>query len=269
MEDEFLFYLENKLADLLIASFDNVDVLAWGVRSDKDVELLGVTVNIGVRHLQDVDHATDKRILRVIQSAYLLSQKSRSALFTIVYPRFGDDCFKVTNPDDPLNWFRSIVVRETEMPNLIQKFFGTNLNTAGTVKPVNKATSDWFHVWARINLPREYVRTNIDGLWLDNKRRPRILLETKRSSYTLDSWDPRMWQQDSRNYCLQHHLANRAGLKFWTVYHIKGEDVREQTHVTLFEVFDVFLDGRSDWICFRRTKTTAEDLLRKMQSETT
>jgi len=215
-EDELLLYLKNKIRDYFIASFDNTDLLVWGSRKNESVRLLGVTINIGVKHLRDTGYAKDERVAKAMQVAHLLSQKSQSVFFAIVYPGEGIDGFKVTSPDDPLNWSKSFIVKEAEMPKLIQQFFNTDLCTVGTTKPVNRSTSDWFHVWARVNLPREYIRTNIDGLLLDNKGRPRILLETKRSFSTLDSWQP--YKEDARNYYLQHLLATKVGLKLWTLY---------------------------------------------------
>jgi len=264
-EDESLIYLRSKVQEDLIASFDNTDILVWGTRQNEDVKLLGLTINIGVRRLPDSGHRAGPRTTKAMQIAHLLSQMSHSAFFAIIYPLLNNDSFKVTSPKDPLNWSKSSIVKEAEMPKLIQQFFTTDLHVAGTAKPVNKGISDWFHKWARANLPREYVRTNIDGLLLDNKGKPKILLETKRSSIALDSWQP--WQDDARNYYLQHLLATKVGLNFWTLYHIKGEEVRDQTEVVLFEISDVFLDGRRNWIILRRTKTKVIDLIRKIKDE--
>jgi len=264
-EDEFLIYLRSKLQEDLITSFDNTDVLVWGTRQNEDVKLLGLTLNIGVRSLPDSSYTADSRTAHAMQIAHVLGQMSHSAFFAIAYPLLNNNSFRVTNPVDPLDWSKSSIVKGVEMPKLIQQFFNTDLHIAGTAKPVNKGTSDWFHQWARANLPREYVRTNIDGLLLDDKGMPHILLETKRSSFSLDSWQP--WQNDARNYYLQQLLATKVGLKFWTVYHIKGEEVIDQTEVTLFEISDVFLDGRSNWVIFRRTKTKVSDLLKRTKTE--
>jgi hypothetical protein len=264
VEDEFLFYLKNNVQDRLIASFDNTDLLLWGSRKNNDVQLLGVTINIGVRDLQTIDYMSDKRVAEAMTTGFLLSQMSHSAFFAIVYPFSGTGDFKVTSTDDPTNWSKSLIVEQAVMPKLIQQSFHTDFRAVGTAKPVNKTTSDWFHDWARVNLPLEYIRTNIDGLLSSDNGRLSIILETKRSFFAVDSWRP--YKNDARNYFLQRLLATDAGLKFWTVYHVKGQ-VEDRTGISLFEIFDVFLDGRTDWIGYKRTEMKASDFLGKINAE--
>lgn len=262
MEDEFLVYLEAKIKDRLIMSFNNTDLLLWGTRRNNEVKLLGLTLNIGSRNLQTVKREfadPENRITYVMKIAHSLSDTSNSTFFAIVYSLSGDDYFVVTDPSNPLNWEKSFEVEEVKMPSLIQTFFKTKLETLGTAKAVNKATSDWFHVWARTNLPQKYVRVNIDGLILDNEQRPSILLETKRSFYSVDSWQP--YQADARNYYLQNLFATKSGLKFWTVYHKKGISVNDKTRIALFIVSKVSLDV-AKWITYRRIDTNACNVLK-------
>ena len=263
MKDEFLFYLNEEIGSRLIISFDNTDLLVWGSRRKNTVKLDGLTLNIGVKDLQRLDQVVaDNRIEKAMKVASSLSHSSQSAFFAIVYAQLGADAFKVTDPKDPMNWADSLTVREAEMPELIQRFLKTGFPSRGTAKPVNRQTSDWFHVWARANLPREYVRVNIDGLVLDRKGNPRILLETKRSFYDVDSWEP--WRNDARNYYLQHLLATKAGLEFWTVYHVKGKAVNNKTKVAVFTISNVSLDG-GKWITFRRVTAAASDVAEMMK----
>lgn len=264
MEDEFLLYLKRKIKSRLIMSFNNTDLLVWGSRGDDGVKLLGLTLNIGVRNWERVnDVIADNRVINAMQVASSLSRSSHSTFFAIVYSQSGANVFRVTDPKDPTNWSKSFSVKEAEMPKLIQRFFKTNLQTRGTLKPVNRATSDWFHDWARGNLPREYVRINIDGLILDKSEKPNILLETKRSIYyDVDSWQP--WRDDARNYYLQHLLATKADLRFWTVYHEKGEVVTDRTRVAVFIISKVSLDKEDKWIAFSCVKTNASDVSKNM-----
>ena len=243
-------------------SFNNTDLLVWGTRKNNSVKLLGLTLNIGVKNMRTIKNQvdTDNRITNVMQVTSSLSHSNHSTFFAIVYSLSGDDYFRVTDPKDPTNWSKSFEVRETEMPELIQTLFKTKLRSRGTAKAVNKATSDWFHVWARANLPREYVRANIDGLILSKSQRPSILLETKRSFYEADSWKP--WQADARNYYLQHLLATKSDLRFWTVYHKKGRTVIDETEVALFMISEVSLDTEDEWITYRRINTNACDVLK-------
>ena len=122
--------------------------------------------------------------------------------FVILYPTVGTTPhFFVTNPDDQSSSLKLMIVEQNEMANVIQSFFNTNLSSRGTGKAVNRATSDFFHEWARENVPYEYVRVNLDGLILDKNYKPTILLETKRSFYQLNRWRP--FRADARNYYLQ------------------------------------------------------------------
>lgn len=257
MADEFLLYLKAKIKDRLIISFNNTDLLLWGTRTENDVKLLGLTLNIGTRNLRTFKGKIadpENQITNVIEIAHSLSGTSDSTFFAIVYSLSGDDYFVVTDPRDPTDWAKSFEAKEAKMPAHIQTFFRTKLKTKGTAKAVNKATSDWFHAWARANLPLEYVRVNIDGLILDKGQRPSILLETKRSFYNVDSWQP--WQADARNYYLQSLLAKKSGLRFWTVYHKKGITVNDKTRIALFIISKVSLDAIK-WITYRRIDTNA------------
>lgn len=263
MQDEFLLYLKDNLQRRLIISFNSTDLLLWGVRKRSRVELLGLTLNVGVESLRTITgDLNDSWTTRVMQVASSLSYNSDSTFFAIAYSLSGDDYFRVTDPKDSTNWSKSSKVKETEMPELIQTFFKTKLGIRGTAKAVNKETSDWFHDWARANLPRDYVRTNIDGLVLDKKQRPNLLLETKRSFYEADSWKP--WKADARNYYLQHLLATKANLEFWTVYHKKGRIVTDRTEVALFVISDVSLDTENRWIIYHRLNTNASNVLNKI-----
>jgi hypothetical protein len=147
------------------------------------------------------------------------------------------------------------------MPNFIQKIFQTNLKRMGTLKEINKSISDWFQQWARANLPSEYVRTNIDGLIISDKGNPKILLETKRSSYALERWLP--FDADSRNYYLQHIFTKDTDLQFWTVYHIKGAKISDEEKIALFTISNVDLKVAS-WIDYEKTILEARNVLLKV-----
>lgn len=265
MEDEFLVYMKDKINDRLIMSFDHTDLLLWGKRTDDSVELLGLTLNIGVKEpktFRSKQDEFDDRVNNVLQVVSLISQRSSSPFFIIVYSTAGGSSFRVTNPSDPLNWSKSLEVDEGIMSAFIQKFFKTTLESKGTSKPVNRTTSDWFHDWARENLPEEYVRTNIDGLILDKKKNPSILLETKRSFQDPYSWKP--YKEDSRNYYLQYLLATKSDLSFWAVYHKKGEPVDDETKIALFLISGVSLNVKNNWITYNRSNTDASEVTEKV-----
>lgn len=263
MEDEFLVYMKGMMDDRLVMSFDNTDLLLWGTRENGSVRLLGLTLTVGVRNpriAKDNPQGLDDRLGNVMKVASLLSQRSNSTFFVVLYPISGSSPFVVTDPKDPHNWSKSFEVQEAKMPQLVEDFFKTSLGNRGTAKPVNKETSDWFHDWTRANLPKEYVKANMDGLIMDKERTPRILLETKRSFATAYSWNP--YQTDSRNYYLQQLLAKLSDLSFWTVYHVKGITVDDNTEVALFQVSDVSLKAGDKWITYDRLNTKASEVIK-------
>jgi hypothetical protein len=263
LEDEFLDYVKSKMDDRLVMSFDNTDLLLWGIRENSSVGLLGFTLTVGVEDPKTAKNNPknlDDYLGNVTKMASLLSHRSNSTFFVILYSISGDSLFVVTDPKDPTNWSKSFEVEEANMPQLVEGFFKTHLGDRGTTKPVNKNTSDWFHVWSKKNLPKEYVKANIDGLIMDKERNPKILLETKRSSAIPRSWNP--YQDDSRNYYLQELLAKLSDLSFWTVYHVKGITVEDNTAVALFQVFDVSLKPADRWITYDRLNTNASEIIK-------
>lgn len=263
MEDEFLDYMKSKMNDRLVMSFDNTHLLLWGIRENSSVELLGLTLTVGVedpRTTKNHPQSLDDRLGNVLKVTSLLSHRSNSTFFVILYPISGDSPFVVTDPKDPANWSRSLEAQEAKMSQLVEDFFKTHLGNRGTTKPVNKDTSDWFHVWSRENLPKEYVKANIDGLIMNKERNPEILLETNRSSAVPHSWSP--YKDDCRNYYLQHLLAKLSDLSFWTVYHVKGTTVEDNTAVALFQVSDVSLKPADKWITYDRLNIDASEVIK-------
>lgn len=256
MSEEFLDYLSAKIGPKLISSFQHTDLLLWGARSDSSVKLLGVTLNVGVTNDASLDLTVrqNKRIITCAKIAFSLSKQSGLAFFLIGYPISGGTWFHVTSPLDPLNTGKPLVVRESSLPKTIQENFNTSFGTSGTNKAVNKSTSDWFQVWARENLPREYVRLNIDGLIVDSNNEPKILLETKRSYISVDNWEP--WENDSRNYCLQDKFCKKNDLNFLTIYHIKGISVVDNSRVGLFSISNVCLESYP-WIEYDKSVVAA------------
>jgi hypothetical protein len=243
-------------------SLDNADLLLWGTRDNSSVKLLGLTLTVGVRDMEVIKSRLNElyeRLNNVLEVASLLSRRCHSVFFVILYSLSGGSPFRVTDPSDAKNLSKSFEVQETKMPQLVEEFYGTSLGNRGTAKAVNKSTADWFHDWARANLPREYVRTNIDGLLLGKSQKPKILLETKRSFYEPYSWSP--FHEDSRNYYLQHLLATKSDLHFWTVYHKKGERIDNASQVALFVIEGVSLKTERDWISLHRFNTNAGEVL--------
>jgi hypothetical protein len=265
LDDEFLIYLKEKIGNRLLVSYENIDLLLWGVRDSGSVKLLGLTLAIGVEkpetvtkhELRQLSEKADT-IMRVTSS---LSKNNDLTFFIVLYPLLGGPSFKVTDPANPLSLEQSFVVEEYKMPNLFAGFFKTKLRSSGTAKRVNKSTSDWFHDWTRANLPTEYVKANIDGLVLNEKGKPTILLETKRSFFKPSLWEP--YQADSRNYYLQGLLARITNLSFWTVYHEKGVSVKDDSDIALFIILAVAPD-KKDWINYRRFDISATEVLKML-----
>jgi hypothetical protein len=256
MDDEFLTYLKGKVGERLTISFDYVDLLVWGARVNESVRLLGLTLTIGVSGVLSPSkfEGIQMKIINIARIAQELARASKSVFFIVLYSISGDSVFVVTNPDDPLNLDAGKSVNENDMPKIIERFFNTNLGTAGTAKSVNKSTSDWFHVWTRSNLPTAYVKANIDGLILTEQGTPSILLETKRSFYETRRWQP--FQTDGRNYLLQYLLAKKTDLDFWTVYHKKGLQVSDASDISLFLISGVNLE-KADWLTYERLEIKA------------
>jgi hypothetical protein len=75
MEDEFLVYLQQKYDRNLITSFDHTDLLLWGIRTDDEVNLLGLTLNIGVSKLDEKPYLDNRKIRNIIQISRKLARK--------------------------------------------------------------------------------------------------------------------------------------------------------------------------------------------------
>ena len=61
MEDEFLHYLYQKIGDNLIASYDNTDLLLYGMRKNGGVAPLGLMITIGVNDIDENEYQKNSR----------------------------------------------------------------------------------------------------------------------------------------------------------------------------------------------------------------
>jgi len=271
MDDEFVTYLKGKLSEGIITSFDNIDLLLWGARDQNSVKLLGITLTVGLVNLNWIANKIillENKISRIVLIASKLSQKCRIKFVVIFYSLSDEPFFLITDHNvNPTDLRKLKRVDEKQMPSVIQHLFNTEFGSHGTGKQVNKTTSDWFHEWSRANLPTEYVKANIDGLLLNEKDEPEIVLETKRSFSDASGWSP--YYADARNYHFEGLLAKIAEIEFWTVYHKKGELINDSSNVALFAITDTALTG-ADWLKYERFNIKAKevlDIIRTKQKE--
>ncbi len=204
--DNLLLYLQKHFGRRLVVSGEEGDLLVWGDRQGQAIRLLGLSLNAAAS-----EPATPSRLLELGQ---FMERQLRLPFLVIRYP-----------PDLDMNPLAELIldgekVRVGEAARRIQERFGTRYRQAGTGKEVNKATHDAFHRWARLHLPYNYVRSDLDAFLLaaETDCRPRILLEIKRSTLVAPaSWQP--YAADARNYFIQKMLADRLGLEFLTLNH--------------------------------------------------
>lgn len=84
MDDEFLAYLKSKIGERLIISFDNTDLLLWGVRDSGIVRLLGLILAIGIDNLEAGTTKLDQMAIKINHLANIalsLCENSKSAFF--------------------------------------------------------------------------------------------------------------------------------------------------------------------------------------------
>lgn len=205
--DALLVYLSNHFDDRLSVSGVTGDLLIWGERVNDDVRLLGLSFNVSTAVTTTQGHGD-----RLISSGTLFSQQTNLPLVKIVYSPDLQN-----NPKSTLLLDGEEVKRD-EAANKIQAKFGTHYKLFGTNKAVNRATNDAFQDWARDNLPRNYVRIDIDAILDTQEQVPVVLIEVKRSpKVPTQSWKP--YIDDIRNYYISDLLAKQTHLNFVTLNH--------------------------------------------------
>ena len=153
--DNLLRYLHNYFHDRLAVSGETGDLLIWGERINNGVRLLGLSFNISVAARTTQGHGD-----LLLSCGRDIASKINLPMMHIVYP-----------PDLHANPAATLLlngerVGKKDAQRMIQTALGTRQTILGTTKDVNRRTNDVFQDWARENLPRDYVRNDIDALLL-------------------------------------------------------------------------------------------------------
>jgi hypothetical protein len=252
--DNLLRYLYNHFGNRLAVSGETGDLLIWGERINNGVRLLGLSFNISRAMRTTRGHGD-----LLFSCGKHIASKINLPILHIIYPSDLQ-----TNPRATL-LINGQSVAKNDAQRTIQALFGTRQTILGTAKDVNKRTNDVFQDWARDNLPRDYVRNDIDAILLTQAYEPSKLIEVKRSTQVPPTrWTP--FTNDARNYYMGNLLAQRAGLDFITLNHAnKDIPVDDETTVGIH-----FIDGVSlnpDRIRSRKTLVNARELVTMFQKQ--
>ncbi len=250
--DNLLRYLHNHFNDQLAVSGETGDLLIWGERINNGVRLLGLSFNVST-----ITKTTQGHGDLLFSCGKYIASKINLPMMHIIYP-----------PDLLKNPLATLLIngqslRKNEAERTIQALLGTKQTVLGTAKDVNKQTNDAFQDWARDNLPRNYVRNDIDALLLTQTYEPRKLIEVKRSTQIPPTrWTP--FTNDARNYYMGNLLARRAELNFITLNHA-NKDIRvdDETTVGVHLIDGVSLNP--DQIRSRKTLVNARELSKMLQ----
>lgn len=246
--DNLLRYLHNHFSDQLAVSGETGDLLIWGERINNGVRLLGLSFNTSNAMRTTRGHGD-----LLFACGNHIASKLNLPILSIIYP---SDL--LTNPLATL-LINGQNVTKNNAQRTIQALFGTRQTILGTAKDVNKRTNDVFQDWARDNLPRSYVRNDIDAILLTQAYEPSKLIEVKRSTQVPPTrWTP--FTNDARNYYMGNLLAQRTGLDFITLNHAnKDIPVDDKTTIGIH-----FIDGVSlnpDQIRSRKILVNAKELV--------
>ncbi len=251
--DNLLTYLHNHFRDQVAVSGEAGDLLIWGERINNGVKLLGLSFNVST-----VTRTTQRHGDFLFSCGKHIASKINLPMMHIVYP-----------PDLQTNPLATLLlngqsIRKNDAQKAIQVLLGTNQTILGTAKDVNKRTNDAFQDWARDNLPRNYVRNDIDAVLLTQAYRPWKIIEVKRSTQIPPTrWTP--FTNDARNYYIGNLLAQRAELNFITLNHAnKDVPVDDETTVGVHLIDGVSLNP--DQIRSRKTLVSARELVKMLQA---
>jgi len=111
-----------------------------------------------------------------------------------------------------------------------------------TVKPVNRYTHDFFHLWSRENLPsgdNGVIKCDMDGCFVDPELfLPRVLVEIKRSNRPpIPDWKP--YSVDFTSLSLLYNVVNAIGAELWILHHStppEDNDFNDKNLLSLFKV---------------------------------
>lgn len=115
--------------------------------------------------------------------------------------------------------------------------YGLPVSDTPTAKYLNDKTSSAYHKWQRSSLGRDLTVSDIDLWKLDNNGKPQIILELKRSFYSLDKWEP--YRDDYKNFKLLSNLCNAAGINFMIAYNIRVTKPKFKDDPSEIALFDV------------------------------
>lgn len=225
--DNLLQYLKKSLKDCLVVSGEGCDLLVWGYRQENDIILLGISANIPCNTTISESHK------RKIETGKYIAEKIQIPFLFIRYPL-----------DININLNGKLIINGTEIEiqqasSQIQYILGTKFQSFGTAKYVNKSTNDPFHEWARINLPSDYIRVDLDAIICSSSGIPKILLEIKRSTkIPVKVWKP--YKEDARNYLIHMRLCEKCSMRYYTLNHNNlNVMVTNDTEIGIYKIDNV------------------------------
>lgn len=115
--------------------------------------------------------------------------------------------------------------------------YGLPVSDTPTGKYLNDKSSSAYHNWQRQSLGRGLTVSDIDLWKLDNDGNPQIILELKRSFYSLEKWEP--YADDFKNFRLISNLCNTAGISFIITYNIRVTKPQFKDDPSQIALFDV------------------------------
>jgi hypothetical protein len=228
--DQLCSYLAEAYPGRFISCNESEAFLFLAKAQDKTLRICIHTIGADYSNIE-TDHSIvlreTKKSLTNISSSVESLGKSISRVANVMYIVVVYPQIIIENvPSHPLFGLKkidgSVIVTED---NKLQKALLRRLgypHDESTVKPVNRSTHDFFHMWSRENLPsgdNGVIKCDMDGCFVDpDSFLPRVLVEIKRSQHPpIPQWKP--YPADYTGLSLLYNVANATDAELWILHH--------------------------------------------------
>ena len=236
------FYKNNAMCDFahknrpntFYSAIGNLWILLYGNKNDKNPKLIALVSEVNNNEDYNSNHPLPNEndalqvanMLKEIYNEHLpfLSFRYKKGSFSSCKNLYGEDI-------------------SLEQLYSFYKKVGLDIIDKKTNKGVNQYTSSDFHDWQRTNLGNNIIATDFDLIGLNDEKKPEVIYELKRSTFTVRTWNP--FPDDFNNFELLFNFCSKADIDFILIFnhYEKHPDGTQSDDLSLLGVYFFVRDG--------------------------
>jgi len=251
--DQLSDYFKRKFGDRYVTCDEGQSLLFIGDKNTYQVKLCLYTVKTDYCPGESDDNIIMTAVNNILPSivnnpVYIFAKKLADNLHVKFIPVYFPGKAPVDNAGTPNAKFvittsdgsKQGIKDESVFKNGLHNLLGIEPNNVPP-KAENKSHADFFHEWSRNNLAcgdSGITKCDLDGMFIDSKLNPSILIEIKRSrTISAKTWAP--YENDYTGLHLLFNAASASGAQFWVIHHGTEREANDLDKNFQFSFFNI------------------------------